>query len=422
MRTEDDTGRSDIWRWIWDDADELGASEERSHAPVLVAVLEAEEEPDLEPPREEAAPAPQPPPLETLRPVTIVPPLRARRSARKRARRRLLAIGLAAGMLGAGAVGAIRLATRDASEHPAAPPAGTTGGVAVQRVVAFAVWDEAAGPGYVAVLTAGGGQEPIAVVLPDATAVTIPGHGLGTVANATRSGDVTVVRATAENLLGVRVDDAIGMPLEALGPLVDSLGLLEVGGELADGDDVVRYLSHRRGRPAPERVARWQEVLGSLLTTARGRADDLGGIPARLRPVFASGAEVLALPTEEIGAGLVRPDVEGIEDLVAERFVATDATPGTSAVRLVVLNGNGAPGVGEAVASILVPEGFRLVTNLNWETFDLETTQILAASREYLDEARLARRLLGVGDVFLDATQSGVADVTVVVGDDFGRP
>ena len=108
-------------------------------------------------------------------------------------------------------------------------------------------------------------------------------------------------------------------------------------------------------------------------------------------------------------------------DLGRRRRVAS-VPAGRSVARLVVLNGNGEPGVGEEVARLLVPEGFRLVANGNAETFNLKRTQILASSEDYLDEARLARRLLGTGEVFVGGPPSGVGDVTVVVGDDFGRP
>jgi hypothetical protein len=50
----------------------------------------------------------------------------------------------------------------------------------------------------------------------------------------------------------------------------------------------------------------------------------------------------------------------------------------------------------------------------------VKTTTIIASTEEFLDEARLARELLGVGDVYLGEQPTGVADVSVVIGRDFG--
>jgi hypothetical protein len=101
--------------------------------------------------------------------------------------------------------------------------------------------------------------------------------------------------------------------------------------------------------------------------------------------------------------------------LVDDRFLR----PPADEVRLVVLNGVGNPGIGGEVARILVPEGYRLMASTNANTFDLPETKIIAASDADLASAERARALLGVGRVFLGFQPAGLADVTVVVGQDF---
>jgi hypothetical protein len=134
-------------------------------------------------------------------------------------------------------------------------------------------------------------------------------------------------------------------------------------------------------------------------------------------PVFTAGArEAIVLPVEDVGSGLASPDEEAVAELVEERFVPTSSE---DKVRLVVLNGNGVPGIGEHVARMLVPEGFHLVANENAASFDQEETQVVATSNEFLDDAHRAQRLLGVGKVYIGLQPTYLADVFVIVGKDF---
>jgi hypothetical protein len=88
------------------------------------------------------------------------------------------------------------------------------------------------------------------------------------------------------------------------------------------------------------------------------------------------------------------------------------------AIRLVVLNGVGEPGIGEEVPRTLIPSGFRLMSSENANRFDYEVTKIVAATEEGIPSAQLAQELLGAGQIQLGA-QPQLADVIVVVGRDF---
>ena len=128
--------------------------------------------------------------------------------------------------------------------------------------------------------------------------------------------------------------------------------------------------------------------------------------------------EVIGFPVSDAGSGVVVPDQEAVAELVGERF-GGEADPG-GRVRLVLLNGNGTPGIGAEVAGILVPEGFRVVESGNARTFDMPETLIIASSEEDLPYARKAHLLLGTGRLLLGEHPTGLADVTVVIGEDFG--
>jgi hypothetical protein len=97
------------------------------------------------------------------------------------------------------------------------------------------------------------------------------------------------------------------------------------------------------------------------------------------------------IPVVELGAGLLRPDVKG--QLVAERFVPV----GGDAIRLVVLNGVGEPGIGEEVARILIPDGFRLMSSENANRFDYDVTKIVAATEDDIPSAQRGQGAPGFG-------------------------
>lgn len=117
-----------------------------------------------------------------------------------------------------------------------------------------------------------------------------------------------------------------------------------------------------------------------------------------------------------MGAGLVRPEPEAVEELVRERFIVAASSHD---IRLVILNANGVPGIGQQVASVLTPAGFRLMSSQNAVDFEQATTKIVASTPKLLPQAELAAELLGVGEVYLGRQHTNVADVTVVVGKDF---
>jgi hypothetical protein len=282
-----------------------------------------------------------------------------------------------------------------------------------QRVVVWTLWDEKPGQSpFVAVLAAGGGLPPVAVAVPGNTEAIVPGADPSTVEDVAAQGDVGAVAATVENILGVKVDAAWGMEIQRIRPLVEQAGGIDAGFEHLDADGVIAYL---REAPTVQRAIRWQEVIDGLMVALDGA--ELPGVPEDVRPAFVAGPrEVVILPVRYVEGGLVSPVQAQVERLVRERFVPTGSA---EKVRLVVLNGIGAPGIGEEVGRRLVPEGFQVVASENLQEFGVEETSIVATSNYYLDAARRARSLLGVGKVYLGTQPTSVADVFVIVGKDF---
>lgn len=392
----------EFWDWLWEDGETPppppgGKAPARSPAPSAVDV---DERPDADEPAE---PGPRQEPA---------PPGGAPRRQPKTSRP-FRWVALAMVVVAAGAALATLVVPREGG------PAGTEGdppavGYPGQLVVVWTLWDEKPGEApLVAVLAAGGGKVPVAVAIPGNTEVDVPGHGsLAVLDEVAASGDLSTVVATVENMLGVRVDEGWGVDIQEIRPLVNAAGGIQAGFEDLDGEGVVEYL---RDAPPVERSIRWQEVLTGLSASLAGA--ELPAVPEQVRPAFSAGPrDAVILPVEDIGAGLARPVASEVAELVDERFVGSGFE---EKVRLVVLNGNGTPGIGEEVARRLVPKGFQVVASENLESFDQKHTAIVATSRDHLDAAHAARRFLGVGRVFIGDQPTYVADVFVIVGQDF---
>jgi len=169
---------------------------------------------------------------------------------------------------------------------------------------------------------------------------------------------------------------------------------------------------------AEDTAIRWASVLEAFLKAAPAvsqsdlaETDDAAGAAAVLGG--ASGAEVQVAPTKVVGATAIVPAQPDFDELVGRLF----GTP--IPVRAFVQNGSGSPGIGEAVARDLLPQGFRIVLTGNAASFNHDTTLITAIGADHLDDANRARSALGVGAVRVSQVPSGLADVTIVVGRDF---
>ncbi|HEX9890517.1 MAG TPA: LCP family protein [Actinomycetota bacterium] len=377
-------------------------------------------------PTEPAVPPAPPPPTVVDRPgVPHPPPVRPRRALRHhpppRPRRRWLRGGLAALLAAALAAGAVVAVVTLRAERRTDGPGGQAAPLPPQEVVAWTVWHQKPRVSFVTVVAHGQGLDPVILGVPVNTVATIPGRGLGTVEDASGTGDARLVGTMVSSVLGVRVDHVVATSLEDVSDAVDRVGGVRAGGQTVDGPGLLAMLTQRKV-DRELRFLRWQEAARSLLASAADAPEALRRlVPDRTVPVFrAVGAEApapLELPVEDVGSGLVRPVKDEVAALVGEWFVPTAMT-GRS-VRLIILNGNGVPGIGERVARLLVPAGFRLVSSQNASTFEEETTLIVISDQRFRPEAELARDLLGVGRVVIDPQPTSVADVTVVVGRDF---
>jgi polyisoprenyl-teichoic acid--peptidoglycan teichoic acid transferase len=311
------------------------------------------------------------------------------------------------------------------------------------------------------------GREPLALFIPAATLTEIPGYGYDSVGKAMSLGRVPLQEITVENLLGIQIDHTLMVPESLVSKLVDRTGGVEVsveksllapqgadrlvpvfqaGRQRFDGRKAVKFLGYMG--PDEDELARFgraQQLWEALFTRFAGKkAGDLERIvagfgsalvtdaPPRDVGVFFSafagaGADARSyrtLPVDPIGSGgeedAFRVRDTDLEALVAGMLAASrppDA-PGRG-TRVQVLNGNGEPEVGAQVASLLVPDGFRITLTGNAQRFDYAGTRIVFYRDADLAVAQRIRQRLGVGEIVKGRTQQSIVDITIVVGRDF---
>jgi LytR cell envelope-related transcriptional attenuator/cell envelope-related transcriptional attenuator-like protein len=221
--------------------------------------------------------------------------------------------------------------------------------------------------------------------------------------------------------LAALVDRMGGIQVDLLRALETESGTLESGTAELTGDQVVQYLD----ASGPNLELYWGTVLQGLFAERpRVSESDLSEtddpIAARRLLVAAEGATVEPLPTVDLGgdpdAPLIQADERAASELVESVFGYRLPQP----VPVLVVNGSGRPGVGQSVAARIIPAGFRVILGQNDEEFDTRHTKVIATGSQHLDDADRAQRALGSGEVAVTEVPSGLADVTIVVGTDYG--
>jgi LCP family protein required for cell wall assembly len=360
--------------------------------------------------------------------------------------------------------------TRPDRSAPAAASARAVTGTSAPRTLLVATvraGDLSGQADTLALFSSGGGQSPYVLLIPTATLTEIPGFGFDIVGRALSFGRVPLEESTVENMLGVHIAGTVVFDDGDLASLVDRVGGIDVtvsqdlfspdaqgrlvpaftaGAHHFDGKSAVAYLIYQ-GQQETElsRLARQQQIWEALMTrfpasatsrlaaavSAAGDALDGDVAASQAAAMFAALAALPAgartyddVPVESAGGGDTQAFKVSDDDLASQvsRFLAADRLwkGSGSPPRLQLLNGNGAPDGGVAVAEKLIPAGFHLVDNGNARNFDYAQTQIVvyASDSATLALAQQVKTLLGAGTVVVSATPQTSVDVTVVVGKD----
>jgi len=268
------------------------------------------------------------------------------------------------------------------------------------------------GPLPAVVGTTGFGTTGALVISP--RTLVVPGQGESTVGDALELSPREAATAVG-NLLGVWIEGHATIDTGRLEAIANETDGVEIGGDAANGQDVGDMLAETGAGG----VSGLQIVLEALLSadvawapTDLAEAERPGTVVRALSA--AAGSNVATLQADEVASGILRASPEQVTEALVEAF----GGPATEAVPVIVLNGNGVPGIGEAVAERIIPGGFRVAVSQNASDFDHAETLIVVGSPDDVALAERVRDLLGVGSVSV-SVGSGIAPVTIVVGKDF---
>lgn len=305
--------------------------------------------------------------------------------------------------------------------------------------------------------------------VPRTTFVEIPGYGLETLDKSLGLGGEPLLVNTTANLLGAGFDHFLRISDQGVQALFEKFGgvTVDVGSKLSqvgvDGKSRVIFSEGPQpmnGRRSAEfisykaedgeeisRGARhaklWEAVLkhfkddsaisfGRLmrssadLYTTDADPSEVQSFFDRLASADEPVQEILPVKATGVDAGvqLYAPERADIERIVA-KYLSASKPPGSGrrGRKIQILNGNGAPGIGEDVSKRLVPKGFRVVLDSNAKSFNYDVTQIVvySDSTQSLAVAEEIRAALGVGEVLISRNKQSVVDVTIVVGKDYLR-
>lgn len=312
----------------------------------------------------------------------------------------------------------------------------------------------------------GAGQQ---VLVPSRLVIDVPGAGRVPLTQALTPGRSALGAALAD-ALEVRVDATWVLDTQALAALVAAVGgvVVDVDVDVASGPDAGAALVVAAGaeqrltggqaaayaqwivgsEPEPSRLARQQRVveavLGALPVDATARRALVAGLPMAptgadlqavvdttggLRAQAAAGRLAsTVLPVDDIDAGGDEAsyglDVAGASAMVRSRLAgAALAVPAGGRTRVLVQNGVGTPGLGDAARSRLVAAGLRYVAGGNVEGFGVAESVVLVSDGSAANRARGASVVsaLGLTPAALRISDAAptIADLIVVLGADF---
>jgi hypothetical protein len=348
---------------------------------------------------------------------------RGQQIRRRRIRRRVIAFVAVAGLV----VAAVMVLSRGSASKRE-----RTAGLTVVKPGAVAMSLDLGLQRVVAVVALPKGSQPVVVAIPGGAEIDITGGAPITVAEAASTPGLMV--AAVQAALDRRVEHYVAFDSNALTNLVDRLHGVDVqteapftfGAQLLGpgpvrltGGAVVAYLQQSTEE---DLNARWEEVLAGVFAAKGsanawaslvGQSDAIDQVRALLDR--AAGAIVLELPTAPALDGGISVDSDASAELVKANF----GEPSGQLIRVVVLNGNGRATVGQELAELLAPAGFRVVAAQDAVSSSVTQTEIVAAGDSLAPAAERLQALLGVGIVYVDSQPTGVADITIKVGKDF---
>jgi hypothetical protein len=381
-------------------------------------------------------------------PENLGPRSEALKTRRSQARRKRFTAGTAAAVIaGLVAAGSIAyLAANKASDDEPTPEPTEVSTDKVITTLIFGTRESGGGAVWLTLLgydrDSGSGT---VLYIPAHAAVEVPGRGLQGVGDALESGGPPLLVVSAENLLGIDIDNYLELSdhdarllFEATGPIsidVPSQVKVSVGKDRARliFDSGLQRLGHLAFWESlfaafagePDNLSEAVRSVAGALVESDAEAGDHARLMSTIAALDPTQRTLTTLPVHQVSVGgseLYATDPEEISTLLND-LLAGIASATEDETRVQVLNGNGVPGIGQEVAQKLIAAGFRVVLTGNARRLDYEKTLIITydASEAGQALAERARKLIGVGEVQVSEQSQGIVDLTIVIGKDFLR-
>lgn len=229
----------------------------------------------------------------------------------------------------------------------------------------------------------------LGVAVPSGAFMEVPGQGYERVGESFSAGP-TVSMAAISNYLSVPFKHYVVVDVAVYQDALTNQSLRDVMGNVIDTD-----------LPDDERT-RIAEFIG----TVSGERTALVPLPVK--------------PIDLGGQTFFEPQRDQIADLLLKWWdVRVGAEDG--AVRVIIYNGVGSPGIAGVAAQQLIGSGMRVVDTKNADRFDYESTLIVVQDGDLAQGEQVAS-VLGVGEVIDQPSEQDVADVIVIIGADYLPP
>ena len=243
--------------------------------------------------------------------------------------------------------------------------------------------------GFLAIRVAPDQEQVFGIAIPDGAFVEVPGQGFERIADSYHTGAETSLAAVT-NFFTVPFNAYVVVPAEAYQEALTEQSV----STLLDQVDATNL--------SDADLETWRESM------AAATSENVALVPMPVKPVNVGSQTYF------------EPQRDEIADLVASWWGVTIESE-DPAVRTIVYNGSGVPGIAGAAAQQLIRGGFRVVDTKNADTFDYDVTQIVV-QRGDRERGESVRDVLGVGEIVLQPANQEVADVIIIIGSDYEPP
>lgn len=219
------------------------------------------------------------------------------------------------------------------------------------------------------------------------TFVVIPGRGLQSISEGYPEGPKQLTAAIAE-LIGIKSEGYLIISDTEFAHLKESKDVAGLFAEYSDGN-----------------VAR---------SEAKELAEQMGAIPKDRRRLYD-----LPVRRLEIGESQYYEPVKDEMERLVKAIWGRAPQKNDKGVRVIILNGNGTPGVGRTAADRLVDKGYRIIDVKNADHFNYDKTRIMVYNRKAKNVGAALVKDLQSGTVVEESMAQDVMDAVILLGKDF---